>query len=343
MAYRFQLNDAQNNVGIRNIAGVSVTSPDFIALVNDAQRRLMKRGDFMGLITEGIFVFQGDYVVWPKYVGTIIGARSGHRRGIQVQNQWYSFTGSWHRHHHGWHGDLVLEDKGYVPIFQPISGGGNGQQLYYHVARSEDVNKSITIYGKGMQLMADNVTYGEVDLQHKDANNNWIPGQVLTATNPDTMTPNLISKISSIIRQPTVGWSWLYEYDSASTTSRLLAVFEPNDTNPVFRASIVRNYLHCIPSQTISTPVYNSLEALVKLAFIPVVNPWDFLLIDDFDALKFMIQAIKAEEANDHSTAETLITKAIRELNFADRDQMPDQTTPVRVNAIMGGRIVNPN
>jgi hypothetical protein len=334
MAYKLQLVDAQNDIGLQNVAGVVSTSPQFTQLVNEAQRRLIKRGDFFGLTQEAVFVFQGCYVVWPKYVGTILGARAGRRSGVQVTNMWYSFTGSWHRGHSHWHGDVVLQDAGETCIFSDITGGGNGQYIQYYVQQPQDLGTTITLYGK---------SYGNQPLQ-QSVNNVWQDGLTLTAATPYVQSPGLITEIQSIIRQPTAGYATLYEYDTASNTNRLLAVFGPNDTHPRFRRSCIVNYNNhwgCNPNNTTS-PIYHQLEVLVKLEFIPVVNQWDFLLVDDFDALKFAIQAIKAEEAGDIQTANAFFLRAIAELNMVDRNKMPTWETPVSVMPLMGGRIRNP-
>lgn len=340
MAYRFQLSDAQNNLALQTATGYGNTTPQFIDYVNRAQRRLMKRGDFFGLVQEAVFVFQGCYIVWPKYVGTILGARRG-RGGIQVSNQWYSFTGSWHRHHCHWHGDAVLEDAGETCIFSDISGGqcdangsGSGQIIQYYVQAPQDLGATITLYGK---------QYGEQPLQ-QFVNGQWQRGVTLTAATPVVQTSVAVTDIASIIRSPTQGNATLYEYDSLSNTRRLLAVFEPNDTNPRFRRSCIVNFNNCFgcnPNNS-TVPKYHQLEALVKLEFIPVVNPWDFLLIDDFDALTFAVQAIKAEEAGDLNTANGFFLRAIAELNMRDRDKNPNWETPVAVMPLMGRRIKSP-
>jgi hypothetical protein len=342
MPYKFQLKDAQNDIGLQNVAGYGSASPQFIQLVNEAQRRLMKRGDFFGLTQEAILVFQGCYVVWPKYIGTILGARRGHRGGVQVANQWYSFTGSWHRHHCHWHGDAVLEDAGETCLFSDITGStldannsSLGQIVQYYVQAPQDLGATITLYGK---------QYGEQPLQ-QFVNGAWQRGLTLTAATPVAQTTVNVTEISSIIRSPTQGNATLYEYDVATNTRRLLAVFEPNDTNPRFRRSCIVNFNNCFgcnPNNS-TVPKYHQLDVLVKLEFIPVVNPWDFLLIDDFDALKFAIQAIKAEEAGDIQTANQFFLRAIAELNMRDRDKMPTWETPVAVQPLMGRRIVNPN
>ena len=83
----------------------------------------------------------------------------------------------------------------------------------------------------------------------------------------------------------------------------------------------------------------NELLLLFNFYFLSIQF---FLLIDNFDALKFMIQAITAEAANDDQTAEIKISKAIRELNFELRDKNADDQMPVRVNSVIGRKIKNP-
>lgn len=341
--YEFQLKDAQNDIGLQNVSGFVGTSPDFIQLVNEAQRRLIKRGDFFGLVQEAVFVFQGCYIVWPKYVGTIIAARRG-RGGVQVSNMWYSFTGSFHRHHSHWHGDAVLEDAGETCTFQPISGStldasgsSLGQIIQYYVQQPQDLTATITLFGK---------QYGDQPLQQQ-VNGAWERGLTLTAGTPVAQTSVMVTKLESIIRSPTQANATLYEFDPASSTRRLLAVFEPNDTNPRFRRSVIVNFNNCFGCQTTpsnsTTPKYHQLEVLLKLKFIPVVNPWDFLLIDDFDALKFAMQAVKAEEAGDIDTANKYFLRAIAELNIRDREKDPNMATAIAVQPLMGHRIKSLN
>jgi hypothetical protein len=340
MAYKLQLTDAQNDIGLQNVAGVVNTSIQFTDLVNRAQRRLIKRGDFFGLTQEAQFVFQGCYLVWPRYVGTILAARFGHSHGSRVMNMWYAFTGSWHHHHHHWHGDAVLQDAGETCIFSNITGtdvngSGTGQNIQYYVQQPADLGKTITLFG---------TQFGNQPLQQSVAGI-WQDGLTLTATTPFVQSTQLITGITSIVRQATVGYATLYEFDSVTSTNRLLAVFDPADTHPRFRRSCIINFnnrLGCNPNNS-TTPVYHKMEALVKLQFIPVVNPWDFLLVDDLDALAFAVQAIKVEEAGDVQTANNFFLRAIAELNMVDRDKMPNWQTPVSVNPLMGGRIKNPN
>ena len=338
MAYQYTLADAQASAALKKVSGVCSTSQEFIDLINEAQFRLSRRGDFWGMTQTMNLVFQSNQAAWPRCVETVLGIRNCRLGNMGVQNNWYSFTGNWTQERAAYSGNIVFEDINPSPIFQGITGSGTGRLIRYYVVNGQDVGKKITLFGH---------KYGNQPLQETDSTGKFINGLTLTAARPFSSTAVYVTDIESITREATSGMAYLYEYDPVENQMLLLAVFEPNDTNPKFRRSVFRNFtpltwLNC--DQNNSAAKYNGVEVLVKLKCLPVVNARDFLLVDDFYALKFMIQAIKAEEANDHATAETLIAKAIRELNFIDRTTMPRQMTSVNVNGLQSGYVMqNPN
>jgi hypothetical protein len=333
MPYQYQLIDAKNSGALRNIAGVAVASPAFIDLVNEAQRRLMRRGNFYGMEQVIRICTSGCYIVWPKYVGTVMAVRFCHQHGIPplMQNNWYSFIGSNAGSFSGYHGtagsygthgftsQIVIEDAGTVPTQNDIVDT-TGKQIRYQVVQANDLGKTITLYGK---------QYGAQPLQEL-VSGVWQNGVTLTAATPYAATTQLVTQIESVTRQATQGMAYLFEYDPTTTALRNLATYEPNETNPRYRRSKVFG----MPCGTADANgiKWRQLEALVKLEFVPVSNDRDFLLIDNFDAIKFMIQAIKFEEANDDQNAEIKITKAIRELNMESSDKNPDEQTAIRVS-----------
>ena len=325
--------DAKNSGALKAISGVVSSSTQFIDYINEAQRRLMKRGDFFGMVQTMKLLFQGCVISWPREVGTVIGVKKGSGT-MQVQNQWYSFTGSWRGHHSNYHGDVTFEDLEASPVQNEIYRQDKGMLIRYYVVNKSDIGKKITLFGK---------MFGQQPLQEINSSNITVDGVTLTAASPFVSTAAFVQSISSITREATVGMAYLYQYDPDTDTLIDLAVFQPGDTNPSFRRSIVRNHTmrFCKPEDDVTVPKWNSVEALVKLQFIPVAKDRDFLIVDDFDAIKFMIQAIKCEEAGDHVTAEALITKAIRELNFTDREKIPDNYTPVMLQAISGSKPIH--
>lgn len=430
MAYQIQLIDAKNSIPIRNVAGCSPSSDDFTALINEAQRRLAKRGNFYGMTQRMQLVFQGNCIAWPREVGTILGVRKC-REVFPIRNNWYAFTGDWTGSPQSFGADTLFEDIEPGPVFDQIYGAGNGVKLIYQVADPNDVGKGITVFGRkygfyplqehdasgntidgltiqswggtggfsyelGRNIVPKNAAYpgpngvhnrdylldgltigqtylfvqGENDALLIDGSSSYLSGYfTASATSvyleskyhltapvdpvPITakvypVTPVMVTQIDAITRDATQGMAYLYQYDATTNQKFLLAAYYPSDTKPHYRRSIIRGfcaaYQNGCSDNNGTTPVYNRIEVLAKLKFIPASSDRDFLLVDDIDALKFAVQAVKAEEANDHATAETLITKAIRELNFRDRDMTPNNQTSIAVNATLHSwRTVNPN
>lgn len=189
-----------------------------------------------------------------------------------------------------------------------------------------DYGKTITLYGK---------KYGGQPLQ-QEINGVTENGLTITAANPLAQTTVLVTKIDSVVRQATVGMTYLYEYDPTTTKLRMLAVYEPGETNPSYRQMRLPQTGY---GQVDENGVCNwQVEALVKLDFIPVVSDNDFLLISNFNALAMAVQSIKAREANDLALSEAMFAAALKELNFELRNKSPSEQITVKVDAIGGGR-----
>lgn len=168
----------------------------------------------------------------------------------------------------------------------------------------------------------------------KGPDGQWRDGLTIYASAPFAQTSQLIAPgpigITSIKRDSTQGMAYLYEvYDTAGAgTLRDLAVFAPNETNPQYQQYKIPGVLCGNTFEDSYGQRIASVEALVKLAFIPVVAEEDFLLIDDPDALAYAIQSVNAGRSGDAVQDEIFMNKAVKELNFVDRNQLPkDQTT----------------
>ncbi len=337
MPYKYQLSDAKADLGLKSISNVCSSSAQFIQYVNEAQRRLLRRGEWFDTNQVFKFCVSGCIIAWPRWVGTVIGVRYSnclYSQPSQLFNSHWSYVGP-----HWSTGILtanaVIEDANPGPCANEINGT-TGKLLRYYVVKQSDVGKTMTVFG---------AAYGGQPLQEQ-VNGVWKDGITLTAGMPYGTNPTYVTNITAITRDATDGMAYLFQYDPTANALRDLAAFEPSDTNPRIRRSriISRPVSILQPGNSSTTsPCWTNLEAMVKLEFIPVVHDRDFLLIDNFDALKFMIQAIKCEEANDDQGAEIKVIKAIRELNFDLRSKNPTDQTPVRVDAIMSqGRMRNP-
>jgi len=347
MAYTLQLINARNDIGIRNIAGVCNNGVQFADYVNRATRRLMKRGAWFSAEVLMRLCTTSCDVVFPRHVGTVLGLRLCKSGQLEIRNNWWAImkpgcagwvNGGFAGYGNGW-GYNGIYGGGYtpdsidtntVPIFNQVSGN-TGKLIRYHVVKQQDYGKTITIYGK---------QYGGQPLQ-TEVSGAWVNGVTITAANPVAQTTVLVTKIDAVVRDATEGMAYLYEYDPATTKLRMLAIYEPSETNPSYRHMRIPA-LQCSSSCSVDENDQRTyqFEALVKLAYIPVVNDNDFLLLDNLDALALAIQALKAEEANDDQLAEIKWTKAIQDLNFELRDKSPDNQLSVKVRVMGSDRIV---
>ena len=336
MAYKFQLIDLKRSPA-KNISGVCVDSDDFLQVANEAQERLMNRGNFWD--TEWLIrlCISSGCITWPKYVGTVLGVRFCDGSSSEIRNNWFAILGQYQAYTSGINGffpstNIVISDIGTAPCYNEISGT-TGKLIRYYVTKNADIGKKITLYG---------TKYGGQPLQEVDANGNWIDGLTLTAAAPYVSTAIYVTKITSVVREATQGNARLYEYDVTGNILRDLAIYDPDETNPRYRRSVINNFCNLALAKDANGLEKTQVAALVKLAFVPLKNDRDFLLIDNMTAMKFAIQAIKLEEANDDVAAEIKMAKAVKELNFEQRNREPSQQTTVRVDSLNGCGVYSP-
>ncbi len=328
MAYKFQLADAKASA-LKDIAAVCPDSAKFTSLVNEAQEIILRRGNWENTECLVRLCLHDRCLTLPRYVETVLGARLCDGNTVEIQNNWFSITQS------GRYGtrlgglftcDFVMSDRGTAPTYRRI-GSADGLLIRYYVRNRPDIGKTITIYGKGV---------GGQPLQTRDSAGNWTPGIVLTAAAPFVSSTVLVTEITSVVRQATQGMSYLYEYDSANDILRDLAFYEPNETNPRYRQMVLGNWCSLQGCTDDNGVRRVQVELLVKLAFIPVTSDYDFLLIDNWSALKYAVQAVRAHEANDDALGVAKTRLAINEMNAEMRNQFPSEATPVKYESIGG-------
>ena len=345
-AFKFQLQDARSDIGIRNIAGKCSQSDQFSDLVNRVTRRLLKRGAWYGSdVVVRLCAFSCE-IVWPNFVGTVLGVRTCAGQ-MDLKNNWYAImgpancSGSWGSetwgsagagYGYGGNVNAVGFDSNTSCTGNSITGN-TGKFLCYHIVNIEDVGKTITFFGK---------QYGAQPLQEQVSGVTQM-GYTLTAVSgsTDAQSGVLVTQIDQITRQRTVGMTYLYEYDPTTHLLRTLSVFQPNETNPQYRKTTIQNFGIIPYSQDANGVKSWNIEALVKLEYVPAVNDRDFLLIDDFDALKLGIQALQFEDAHDYPNAEITWKLAIRELNYESKNKQPGNQFVTRVRVMGSNRVIS--
>lgn len=328
MAYQYQLKDARDSLALKSIAGICTDTNEFVAILNEAMRRLNRRGNFFDTEQLARFCLHNGCITWPRYIGTILGVKFCTCSPSEIRNNWYAILGP--RGCNRWMSSHTVRDNGTASTYAEITG--DGKYIRAYLMKNEDAGKAVRLYG---------VDSNGQPLQEK-VNGAWRPGLTLRLQAPYAQTTVLVRSITSVTKDVTQGNVLLYEYDTTSATLRDIALYEPSETNPRYRRSVIDGF-NCIPTACSENDGVRlrTVEVMVKLNFIDVRDDYDFLPIDNFDAIKFMIQAIRLEEANQEGQAEQKIVKAIREMNFELRDRSPGQQATIRVNMV-GRQISNP-
>ena len=326
MPYEKQILDVQKDVAIKKICGVRTDSCEFLALVNEVEKSLMIRGGWFDLEQRIQFCLSSKNIVWPEFVGTVLAIRFCHGDLAVSRNGWYSFApragyggrgfgggfnGGGYRYGYNHQDDVVVENANSRPCYNDISGG-NGKQVRYYITNADDIGKTITLYGK---------QFGGQPLQER-VNGSVVNGLTIAAANPFSSTTALVTEIQSIVREPTSGMAYLYEYDPVCGTLRDIAAFRPGETHPRYRCSRILNNRE--GARDSNGCCWTRVEALIKLKFIELTNERDFIPVDNLRALKLGIQAVRLEEANEDQAAAEKWALAIHELNLESFDKSPD-------------------
>lgn len=316
----------------------------------------MQRGDWHGLQVVARFCFDGCNVVFPRWVGTVEGLRFCNSGNVPMRNSWWSVIGpkayydglGWGVGNYGnggygrsvaGNGWLGAIDSDMVPTYSQVSGI-TGKQIAYAITRPEDIGKTCVIYGTqygGQPLceLRDGVWSQGITITAKSAGGSVMPA----------MTTALVTKITSVVREATKGQTYLYEsgLDSDGVSGlRDLAQYSPSETNPRYRSMRVSGVC-AEPSHADSYGrKLRTIDAMVKLEFIPAIDDDDFILISNFQALKLGVQALILEEAGNSEDAELKWVSAIRELNYESRSKNPAYQTSVRVNTSGACILTNP-
>jgi len=332
----------QNSTTIPNVAGVAPTSSQFIAYVNDACRILLDLGGqndwgWWGTVQAIDGMAYDNCFVWPSNVSAVLGMHDC-RGGMPVRNGWFEYTEPRHEHYDyaqsWWHcngRDSVMEFKGTTCLFYSIQS--NPTQIMV-AGSSVDTGTQITIYGK--DYSGQEVTSAQNGVNQR--------GVVLTI-NPTgsqiNVTPVPMSSVEAVSKPVTNGTVQLFAYAN-STPGALLALYNPGDVNPAFLYSKLARMDGSTNANNLGK-VPRKISALVRLAFTPVANPADIIIIDNPDAIKSMIQSLRAREGGDEVAGDKYEKTALRRLIAQVNSRFPIQQFSVKYapSGMAGARRVN--
>ena len=307
---------------IRLVKGVC-SEATLLAAANEAQEQLLNRAvDPVGAWQRmRVCVGACNLLVWPRQVRHIKKVWFCNQPG-QIVPEWWESIGYWQG---GWGladdelaAGYTLIDAGTRCSFDNVVSTSTSTKKIQAVASNTlDNGKLITLrYIDGNGSRVYNSTTG-------------VEGETLTLTTTGVLTGSSGTTNSNglvytgglyhVVKAATIGPVRLYEFDAATATqTRLLAVYEPSETNPIYRASNLpwlTNMSAC-PDDTSETCENNkTLTLAVKLQHIPFAVDNDPVIIGNASALKWQVKSNDMAEKHEAQLAQYYAGLAAQEVD----------------------------
>lgn len=312
-----------------DIAGACTTSSQFLTLLNDGTRILMTRGHWFGTVQKLRGCVYNNCITWGPRVGAVL-AMNACSQHIPVWNNWAEFV-PMDGHDYACacrcrYAKGLIND-GTTPVFNQIECA-EGRYIRVYPTQPTDVGRTVTLYGVD--------TNGQTIRSERD-DGTFQDGIVLLIATPYASTQIQFRRVTKVLKEVTDGPIRLYQYDSTTGLLQDMAYYEAWETAP--------NYRHTFLNANRRGICYGcndglkQITALVKLEFVPVVNDDDTVLIENLDALKLAMQAVKMADSYTFEEREKAILLAVREMNLDLANRFPLDQIPASVNPFGTARL----
>ena len=309
---------------ISKVLSMAATDSRVVDYINEAQERLLHKGKWPGTFARFQITSSDGSISWPRQLETIERVAVDSVPGA-VRNSWYEFLES---------GPGLLEstddvgvqliDRGESPVFSDITDTGGAKKLRLYTTVTADAAKIVLVQGYNQN--------SEWIRTQDSGTGTWYDGERLTLTTTYVESVNLFTQVTGVQKPVTEGNLTLFEYNTSDLSSTKIAEYEPLETNPSYRRSV-------IPGITDST-----VTVIGKLRYLPAVNDADYLLITSMPAIKLMVMAVRKEENNLLQEAVGYEAMAVKILNEQLAQFLGDGVThQLRVSGAetWGGAVTN--
>lgn len=272
--------------------------------VNEALEGLLyKGGKSVDTTARYTVCLTGGCVTWPRDLETIEAWEHCGCPGV-VRNGWYEFVGygpGGMNTTSGIGGTLI--DRGSAVAFDDVIGTGKKLAIYADGTESSgtvllrywdsNANKVYTTYG-GAAIEGERLTIPSAG-GYAYSTYEVLPGGLYELQKPATNKP---------LR--------LYEYDTVALTYRALGYYEPDETLPNYRRSLIPCLSNSSGSGGCTT---QRVTVMAKRRFIPAINDDSVLIIPNRRALRLACKAVKAEDDVGVAEAESFWVAAAKALD----------------------------
>lgn len=327
------LGEAKNS-RLKRIAGTCSNTQDFLDLINDATRMLMTRGSWFSCIQRIEACVYNECVVWPRGVFNVLALNTCGRY-TPIWNNWFQFVpigpAGIKSHGFGWDGgsfcgDIRAGDHGTSPVFNNVPCGKSFYVRAYP-SHQADVGKTITIFGIDVN--------GQV-AQTQDASGIWHDGEPLILKAPFVSTSRRYREVIRVLKDKTQSPARLFFYDADNNVLLDCAYYEPSEISPEYRVTKIQGIGSTRSCTNAPCNGAKTIQALVKLSFIPVEFDSDLIQIDNLDALTMAIQSIRQSDSYSAEEAEKQMSRAIHEMNLDLRNRFGVGQTSISIDPGIG-------
>lgn len=298
-------------------------SDEVAQYLNEAQSRLLNRPDYPvgALVKYRICLGASSCVSWPRQVRTIEAFALCNTPGV-VRSTWFEFIG-WPNgnglQEPGSCAGSTLIDRDTACAFDDvIATTAEPRRIAVIADNAADVGKTIVLRYFNSSGQRVYTSIGGV-VQEGEQLTLVAPGGVLPSGAVITANHVFTGGLYAVIKDVTDYPVRLYEINDANVITKSLAQYEPSETNPIYRRSMIPGLTQrgacCGPDDDESCTNNKRITALVKLQHVPVVVDNDPLVIGNLAALKLMVMAILREEENRHQEAAILRGQAAQEID----------------------------
>jgi len=284
------------------LVGVCTDNVPAIAnYVNSAQRRLLYAKEagnegWFGTWAEIAFNVSrsAPYITLPRDIARLQAVNICNQP-VTVQNQWFEYltfsNGRLPKNSYCGDGGVIQQvlSRNNVVTFTDMTN--SPQYIVAYISDSQDVGKRTLIQGTDMD---GNPIYSV------DVFNN-VTGTFLTFEYPSVSSTMVMSAVTGIQKDVTVGEVRYYQHDPNTGEEILLLTMQPSETTASYR----RYYLHNLPDNCCHTGSETTLQvtAIAKLELIPCRVQTDYLLIQNLEAIIEECQSVR------YSEMDTLVAK----------------------------------
>lgn len=287
---------------IAGVSGLKASDARLTTMVNLAIERLYPMVfDYPNTLHRLVFRQYDGIVALPtKYQSIVkvdIGGHHQQNHGHSpVVSQWYEFMGSGPGQQDNKPWAHAAIDRGTSPVFRQMIGNPMNMRLYsYADERVNGIVPTVTIcgYDSNRAWVRSQVNGVWIDGVQLPLNGHLAQNWVDLSTAGPLGAPLLFSEITQVLLPVRNGIAELYWCDSLNNIY-LTGRYDYFETSPAFR-------LYYFPR--VQREPGMKIHALCRVAFRPVLNPTDPLLIGSLPALRLAIRALAKEDANDPQIA----------------------------------------